>query len=286
MDTPVTESTLGDTYMKNIQNAFLLAALCATASPSHASPIFYTTPDSIYSQNFNSLSDSTTSQTFVSGSTLTGWHVNSRVADQIAVTNGGTSIISGGEGTQGSMGTAAANPKERALGLQASQSGTGTLFIGAQFQNTTGSTLNQFSLGFTGEQWRRINGNPATTLTFEYQVFAGAGTLTAASGWTPVSALDFTSPNISGSSSALDGNDSANRTVIAPVSVGSVNWQNTNELWIRWSAPEGAGVGQHMVAVDDFSFSASVIPEPSTLVLLGVALGALALGRVRKSRQV
>ncbi len=269
--------------MKTLLGKYVIsiATLVAAAGAAHAATILYNTADATYSQNFNTLSASGTSQTFISGTTIAGWHVNSRGSNEIAVTNGGASILSSNVGTQGSIGTAASG--ERALGLQPGISGTPFLHIGAQFENGTGLTLDGFSLGFTGEQWRRISGDPATTLSFEYQVFAGAGSLTAASGWTAVSDLNFTSPNLTGTSSNLDGNDAANRLVVAPVNVGSVNWQDGNELWVRWSAPQGAGVGRHMVAIDDVNFSASVIPEPASSALVMVGVGALALLRRRSS---
>ena len=97
-----------------------------------------------------------------------------------------------------SLGTSLA--ADRALGAQ-NNTAIENIRYGVQFANATGVTLNSFTLGYTGEQWRVITLEAADRLTFEYQVFAaGTGNLAAASGWTNVANLDFTAPIAGGSS--------------------------------------------------------------------------------------
>jgi hypothetical protein len=50
-------------------------------------------------------------------------------------------------------------------------------------------------------------------------------------------------------------------------------------LWIRWADTNDAG-NDHGLAIDDLQFSASVIPEPSSCLLLGLA--AVTLRRRRR----
>ncbi len=260
--------------------AYLSAALGLGIASSSAAAILYDTVGSTYSQNFNSLPLNANAGAFSSpwtnGETLTGFHgtLDPARSSSIATSDGTASTVVSDVGTLTSMGPA--NNTDRAFGIQP---GIGqTLRVAGQFQNTTGFTLNQFSLGFTAEQWRRIN-EASLNVVFDYQVFtSGAGSLDATTGWTSVSALGFTSPS-TGGSGGRDGNDSANQVEIAPVAV-PLTWNNTDELWIRWSGTSPSGDNRRqMVGIDDLSFTA-VVPEPSA-ALLGV-IGALTLLRRRR----
>ncbi|HET8941766.1 MAG TPA: hypothetical protein VFN13_07250, partial [Rudaea sp.] len=139
-------------------------------------------------------------------------------------------------------------PGDRALGGVASGSTT-TMYWAVRLVNNTGTTLTSIDVSFYGEQWRDAN-TTAQTMPFDYQV-ADAGIITAANtpstGWTAVSALTFTSPT-NANSGALDGNDSANRTLESaniPMSVAP-----GQEIWLRWTDTNDAG-SDHGLAVDD-----------------------------------
>jgi len=244
-------------------------ALVTPLSTLSAAAISYDTAGSLYSQDFNhttSDADGIGAAAWTNGETLTGWH-GSQAADRltvVSVTTGGSSTIAGNVGSLTSMGPAESN--DRALGMQPGPNLT--QYMAAQFANATGGTLTQFTLGYTGEQWRRIN-EATLTLVFEYQVFdSGAGSFTASGGWTAVSALNFTGPS-TGNSGSRVGNDAANRTVISPVDV-PVTWNAGQEMWIRWTATStGDTANRQMLGVDDLTFTA--VPEPSAL-LLGMAI--------------
>jgi hypothetical protein len=167
---------------------------------------------------------------------------------------------------------------ERALGSLASGS-TGTLFYGAEFQNKTGGIITSLEIGYTGEQWRRGANTPqrAEKLFFEYSLNATSVTDPLAT-WIGVSTLDFTSPNISGTSgTSLDGNLPANRTVLGGVIDGSLLIADNAIFWIRYRDPDDPGF-DHGLAVDDFSLTPQgIIPEPSSAILLAVGVMAFVL---------
>ena len=257
-----------------------LAIALATPLPLSAAAISYDVAGSLYSQDFNHVTapagnaNSTTAWT--NGETITGWHgtLDAARSTTVLVSNGVNSAISGGIGTLTSMGPASSN--DRALGMQ--PGGGLTQYVAAQFANGTGGTLSQFTLGYTGEQWRRID-EATLTLVFEYRVFdSGTGSLNAAGPWTTVNALDFTGPS-TGASGSRNGNDAANRTVISPVDV-PVTWNAGQELWIRWTGTStGATANRQMLGVDDLTFTA--VPEPSALLLGMVCVPWLSLRRRR-----
>ena len=265
--------------MKHGYSLSLAIALTAPLSSLSAAVISYGTAGSVYSQDFNhttSDADGEGTSAWTNGTTLTGWHgtIDPARSTTVAVTTGGSSTISGSVGTLTSMGPVASN--ERALGMQ--PGGGLTQYLAAQIGNATGGTLTQFTLGYTGEQWRRI-AETTLTLVFEYQVFdSGLGSLNAAGGWTAVTALNFTGPS-TGNSGGRNGNDPLNRTVISPVDV-PVTWNADQELWIRWTGTStSASSNRQMLGVDDLTFTA--VPEPSAL-LLGMAIAPLLSLRRRR----
>ncbi|NJK90749.1 MAG: PEP-CTERM sorting domain-containing protein [Blastochloris sp.] len=143
--------------------------------------------------------------------------------------------------------------------------------IGAQIQNSSGLTLDSFTVTYDGELWRQGAGN--TTLVFEYSLNATSITDSLAT-WTNVSALNFVSNSISGTpgNGNVDGNDPANRVAGITSTVVSLNITNGSNLWVRYY---NTGASPDGLSVDNFQFTATTIPEPSTYALLGLGLGAL-----------
>lgn len=157
-------------------------------------------------------------------------------------------------------------------------------YYGARITNNTGVTLVDFTLSYTGEQWRdggtTTTGSVAQSITFDYSLNATSIQDSAAT-FTNVPALDFTSPAFGATSGAAkDGNLAANRTVISAVLVSGLNWLPGTDLWIRWTDLNDTG-NDHALAIDDLNFSAQAIPEPGTLCLAALAGLVTLVGRRR-----
>lgn len=183
------------------------------------------------------------------------------------------------------------NSTDRALGMLNSGSVASTVparnTIGLRIKNTSGGTLTSFTLAYWGEQWRQGAGTgnpiPADRIDFSYRVFS-AGTfnvdqmpVTVSAGWTNEDNLDFVSLKTGSTQSGLDGNAADNRRFIT-YTVTGLNWANNDELVMRWTDFDRTGADDGL-AVDDLAFSA--VPEPGSMIALGLGLAALA--RKRKS---
>lgn len=154
---------------------------------------------------------------------------------------------------------------------------TGDVHFALALTNNTGQTLTQFNLGYTGQQWRVTTSGP-TTITVSYQTGNLASDLTAGT-WTGINALTFTSPHSNAAENTnLGGTLVANSEVFAPASISSLNWENGQQLWLRFTVENISGLSQGL-AVDDVTFTA--IPEPgSSAWIFGMlGLGATLCGR-------
>ena len=248
---------------------FLLVALspgALTASP--LAGVSLTTLDTAYTQNFDTLATSGTTNTWTDDTTLTGWYSQFSaqptsptvyIANAGGTTNG--AIYSFGTGTD----------TERALGSIAS--GTpGNIFNAVRLVNNTGSTITSLDISYTGEQWRNGGNTSAQQLDFQYQV-ADAGTITDANtpttGWTDYNALDFVSPITGTTAIALDGNAAANRTAKSSTLTVTVN--AGQEIWLRWQDLNDSG-NDHGLAVDDFSVTPHGVAAGVTLSVNDVSL--------------
>ncbi len=235
--------------------AVLLAAPWAALAD-----ISYPTAGSSYTQNFNSLAQSG-SNAWTNDSTISGWY-STRTAYV-----GGTG--SSATGALYSFGIAGVNPvTDRALGSVASSAGsggTGTVRTGIAFVNNTGATLNTINIMYDGEQWRNGTNTNAHSLTFDYKTSATSIAITD-SGFTSLSALNFTGPIANGASGALDGNAVANRVAGIASQLTGLNWQSGQTLFLRWSDIDNTGT-DHGLGIDNFAFTGN-IPEPSSIAFL------------------
>jgi hypothetical protein len=234
--------------------------------------ISLTGPGVTHTENFNSLANAG-----ATGSALpTGWSF-------VEVGSGADTTYGIGDGSSNATNTysfGSTGSADRAIGAIGETGGNGVATtIGALFQNNTGLPLAGVTITFTGEQWRRGNGSTPDRLDFASSTDAtGLSTGT----WTDVNALDFTSP-VTGNppNRALDGNATANRTMVtgavtfaAPVATGGT-------FFIRWTDFNSTAQEDGM-AIDDFNITP--VPEPTTV--LGAAAAGLGLvGWVRGRRR-
>lgn len=196
-----------------------------------------------YTEDFDGLANSGTTNTWANNSTISGWYSNQTVYR-----------ASTGSDNTGALYSYGANgDTERSIGSQCSN-GTGTIFNGVRFINNTSEVITRITIEYYGEQWRNGGNTAVQDLTFSYQ--KGATSLTTGS-WTSVSQLNFTSPVTGATASALNGNDAANRTFLQHTII--VNVAIGEEIWFRWQDLNDSG-NDHGLAIDDFTISSIILP--------------------------
>lgn len=275
-------------------------AIAVLLAPEVRAAVSYTTPGSTYQENFDSLpntpvntsiqgsipwtDDSTSTPTSTS---LPGWYLYHPIEQTEGGANGHQRLrIGTGSANTGSFWSyGAASSTDRALGSLASNTmATNPLphmFIGLRLRNDTGSTLQQFTLSYNGEQWRDGGATTPNSQNLDFMWSTSATTISDPDdAFTAESNLGFTSPVFlnTASGAAVDGNTSG-RVVVGPFTVEGINWAPGTDLWLRWADLNNAG-NDHGFAIDDLVFTAAV-PEPSVVSMLGLAAAALLLRRRR-----
>lgn len=214
-----------------------------------------------YSQNFNGLASSGTANAITQNSNVpaVGWYAQRTGTGTTYTTDSGSS----NSGNLYSYGNK--NSSDRAMGsIGSSNAAAGSFAYGLRLQNNTGYTIKEFSIQYTGEQWRN-SAAAAQTVTFWYQVSSSAITNalpgTSNTGWTAETHLDFTSPITGGTAGLLNGNATANRTTISYV-LSSLSVADGNEIMFRWSDIDHTG-NDHGLAIDDFSYTYEPVVAPT-----------------------
>ncbi|HEY3395027.1 MAG TPA: hypothetical protein VGK58_20150 [Lacipirellulaceae bacterium] len=272
--------------------ATLVAAvsICGSSATLLLAALDYSSIGSNYVQNFDSLAATGIGHSWTNDSTIPGWSL-------FRVTAGADSTpfpMSAYDATDGSAGAGrfysfgATDDGDRSLGAigggnfgntgdQATGVGLGAAdgWIALSLMNSTGSVLNQVTVGYDGEQWRDAGDNEppaAQTMTFEY----GFGSTFASVTWTaPGGSFDFTSPVFTTTDGPVAGN-TAGRVSDLGGTITDLDWQAGSVLWLRWVERNDPGL-DHGMGIDNFSFAAgaTAIPEPSAFLLHG-AVGGMA----------
>jgi len=240
-----------------------------------------------YSQNFDSLSNTpaASSGAWTDNATpgLEGWYASRAYVSGTASAYGPfaypTYRVGDGSANNGSLWSfGAIGDSDRALGSLGSGTPKTNSF-GLRIQNDTAGSIGNFLISYTGEQWRNGGNTAAHTLAFSYQVSASPFTSPISvdntdPAWTGFSGLSFITPITGAVAGALDGNLPANQTSFSGVLLTGVTLAPGEELFLRWLDIDDSG-NDHGFGVDNFSFSASAVPEPATAALGGLALLAL-----------
>jgi len=246
------------------------AAVFALAGAAFAQPIAFT---GAYSQDFNSL-PSTGSTTLTGrgphafadgfpGSSLSGWYGanlgGSSSNTEFRAQNGS---LAGSTG-RGVVSFGADASAERALGALPTSNQISS--FGALFSNASNDTINEITITFTAEQWRRGSVTEPNRLLFTYDL---ASSIDLA--LTPFGALDAVSPNMQASPTevAIDGNDPGNQALVS-ATLTNLAWAPGSTLAIRWTINDITGQDNGL-AIDNLS----IVPAPGSLALLGIGLAA------------
>lgn len=288
--------------------AFFAACLALAFSPTARGSVSYSTAGSIYSQNFDSLPN--TPQNASLGTTasavgwtddnaapgvgqfsIVGWYLYHPTVQSEGGINGHQRMrIGAGTANTGAfMSFGGSGSTDRALGAINANTLTPTpppgvdVYIGLRLNNNTGVTLDNFTLTYNGEQWR--DGGDAAP-NAQGLVFMWSTTATAISdpntSFTLESGLNFTSPVFAntGAGAAVDGNV-AGRVNGITATVTGINWLPGTDLWLRFNDVNNVG-NDHGLAIDDLTFTAVAVPEPSALALIGLGAASLIVFRRRK----
>ncbi|MCB2206460.1 T9SS type A sorting domain-containing protein [bacterium] len=254
--------------MRSLQHVMLTVVLLAALSLPLSAQVSLTTLSTASTQDFNTLINSG-SGTWTDNSTITGWyHARTGSGNTIVANDGGSNA-----GNLYSYGTGTST--DRALGSVGSgNSAAGDFWWGVRLVNNTGSTITSLDISYYGEQWRYSGTAAVQTVEFSYQTGSSLTSLTSGS-WTAVTALDFNSPISSGSTGSLDGNASANRTLVSTVL--SVTLNPGDEIMLRWFDDNHSG-SDHGLAVDDFSVTPYGSASAPTTVEFSTASSAFSEG--------
>lgn len=213
-----------------------------------------------YSQNFNSLAISGSSNNFTNNITIASWYIqreDNNANPNVYAASSGTSST-GSFYSFGSTGNS-----ERALGTVNSGS-TEDVAIGLLLRNTSGVTISSVTVSYSLEQWRKGN-DTQQGLTFSYQTSSSIISNLSPNtdmGWTSVSSLNLNGPVSSGQDDvSLNGN--TNKVSANNVTLTGLNLANGQYLMLRWRDVNHSG-NDHGLAIDDVTVNYTV---PSFLVL-------------------
>lgn len=216
-----------------------VALLATLVFPAVNFPAPKTVRAATYTENFDTLANSGTSDTLP-----TGWVLYETDSNANTTYTAGTGSNTAGD----TYSFGESDSSERAFG--GLQSSTLVPIIGAQFQNETGGTIVSLAISYYCEQWRL--GATGRTDRLDFQYSTDATSLTTGT-WTDVNALDCSSIVTSGTVGALNGN--TQRTEVTGAITG-LNIAKGNSYWIRWIDFDASGADDGL-AIDDFNLTST-----------------------------
>jgi hypothetical protein len=252
--------TMKRTFLPTIVTTALLGAGLFSQS---ASAQILASSGSPYTQDFNSLANSGTANSWLDNSTLPGWYASTNTPTSGMALAYRASTGTDNTGMMYSYGSSAST--DRALGSAASNTSK-DLAYGVRFSNDTALTITNITITYTGEQWRNGGNTAVHSNAFSYRISSAPITSPDsgnASSWTPVAALDFNSPTVGASATALDGNASANQQVFSGVLLAGVTVPPGWEIFFRWFDRNDAG-NDHGMGIDDLTISFTTMAVDTT----------------------
>lgn len=232
-----------------------------------------TSPNYTYSQDFGTSVISASGTNITSGTAnLTGWSYDAALAGEINITAAAPT------NTGGRYAYTLNGNSNRKLGARPSGS-TNDVAYGILFRNTSGQTIQSFSVSYTGYQLS-LGGNTNANinkLTVDYIVSASSIAVTAAGG-TPMPSLDFSQTQFVATSNtggqgagypAATGTGANSGCISVAASI-----PNNSYLLIRWSDPDDSQNDPHL-AIDDVEvvfFTNQTVTNNAACSLLPVEL--------------
>jgi hypothetical protein len=241
--------------------------------------IAYSSPGSVYSQNFDGLPDpgatsvNTANPVTINGVTyslanpfgfsdlvlssgngglginqLAGWYGSGSLSAKFGATDGDQT-------TGGQISFGLPNSSNRALGLLATSTTGGTAF-GAKFINQTAQTLNSISVQVIGEIWRQSNLPKMLECYYYIDPTALAPFSSSQSGLLPALDVGFAVNPADVGGVALDGTAAGNQTNLIILNQTIADWPPGAALWLVWQMTDATGKAQGL-AIDNLSFSAT-----------------------------
>jgi len=249
------------------KSVYSLVGIAIGTSILWANPVSYTSVGSEYTEDFNSnLPGGAETFSWDQGGIFNGWYAqyedqSIETPDEYRRTFGLSSGIrlyqwrANASATDGALGAIPIND-------------TGDVYFAIAITNNTSFVLDQFSVGYTGQQWRITTSGP-TSITADYQFGDLSGDLTSGT-WITLSNLDFISPHSNADENTnVGGTLSENSEVLAPQTITDLEWAPGEELWIRFTVENITGFSQGL-AIDNFNFTA--VPEPAHFATIAGAL--------------
>ncbi|OGX83084.1 T9SS type A sorting domain-containing protein [Hymenobacter coccineus] len=226
-----------------------------------------------YTQNFNTLSASTTEVDFVNNTTLKGVYAQAVLNGYGAYPQGGAAVpCYGNDGVQHSdanyysFGTNGST--DRAFGGIATtfySNGyplTGNGYVAMRFVNNTDRIIANLEVGYAMEQWYNSGKMDKAQLVFDYQVPATTFTGMMESGaWTNVPTLGIDAPSTATVVSSKNGNSAANRRVLS-TTIKNLNLPAGREVVLRWKYVMNQNTNGNGLSIDDVT----VTPEAGDVV--------------------
>jgi hypothetical protein len=194
---------------------------------------------------------------------MSGWYAMGQSGSKFGASAGDQST--GGAISFGLTGNLNASTN-RALGLLATSS-TGQTAFGLKLVNETDVTLNQITVGFTGELWRQAAVSKPLLVSYLVDPTGTNSFSTNASARLPKLDVVFASDLTATNAVAVDGTALSNQISLSVTNRPIADWTPGAALWLIWQMTDPAGKGQGL-AIDDLLFSASkgetiAVPELS-----------------------
>ncbi|MCX6880093.1 MAG: Ig-like domain-containing protein [Verrucomicrobia bacterium] len=247
-----------------------------------AAPNYRSYTGAAIAENFNGLGTGGTSVT-----ALTGWDAGHFSTNPQQGTTGGTGLITvtdplvvddgshdpNGTPMLANFGTTGA--ADRALGSFARTTPAGDQYLQLAIKNDTASPIASFTLSYRGEEWRSSNAAVQQLTVWYSNTDATNGFVAMGSGF------NFSSPNITGSNVAIDGNAAGNFTAISGTYTPAIPIAPGSTFYIRWYDINDNGIADDFFAIDDVTVTPAASAPAQYVILISVdGLGGTYLGKM------